>query len=69
MDRNTAPGLDVKTVKRNREGNKLYGIRDAELWSTCTTLIDFLDEIFLKEKGILEMMENPVGENNYDVDQ
>lgn len=45
MDKNIE-GISLSSVKANRQAHKLYGVRDAEIWSKEKTLIDFLEEIF-----------------------
>jgi hypothetical protein len=46
----SAVSLDIDSVREQRRVNKLYGVRDAEPWSHCNSLIDFLDELFNEDK-------------------
>jgi hypothetical protein len=56
----SAVSLDVDFVCEQRRVNKLYGVRDAEPWSYCNSLIDFLDELFNKDKLASLKLENKV---------
>ncbi|KAE9986986.1 hypothetical protein EG328_004118 [Venturia inaequalis] len=47
MNKNHLGQLDVNSVREQRRENKLYGIHDAEYWSHCKSLIDFLDDLFI----------------------
>lgn len=51
MNKNHLGQLDVNSVREQRRENKLYGIHDAEYWSHCKSLIDFLDDLFIVSKS------------------
>ena len=47
-------------IDRQRKHNKVFGLSKAELWSGSKQLIDFLDELFNKDRSSQSKFARPV---------
>ncbi|KAF9638817.1 hypothetical protein BFW01_g9714 [Lasiodiplodia theobromae] len=51
---------DVKSVRKQRAANKVFGLRNPEPWSGSKQLVDFLDELFNQDKSVMMKIEKPL---------
>ncbi|KAF2835321.1 hypothetical protein M501DRAFT_1061069 [Patellaria atrata CBS 101060] len=50
---------DIDFIKKQREQYKVFGLHNAEAWSGCKQLIDFLDELFNVDKEFTAKIQRP----------
>lgn len=55
-------GSDKTTayVRAEREANRVFGLEKPHEWSACKLLIDFLDDLFCKDKSATAKLAKPV---------
>lgn len=51
---------DSKHVRRQRELNKIFGLKDGGSWSGFKLLIDFLDDLFNDTRPAITKLDRPV---------
>lgn len=50
----------VARIRVQRDENQVFGVKDAERWSSCKQLIDFVDELIDRKKPALQKLDRPV---------
>jgi hypothetical protein len=56
-DRKRRTAADVRDL---RATNKVFGLSNAERWSGCQQLIDFIDDLFSAERSAMVKIKKPV---------
>jgi hypothetical protein len=51
---------DITYIQKQRDRNKVFGLRNPESWSGCKQLVDFLDDIFNISKDMRTKLDKPV---------
>jgi hypothetical protein len=51
---------DGEYVRRQRELNKIFGLKNGGRWSGYKLLVDFLDDLFNKDRSAIAKLDRPV---------